>query len=169
MQAVEIRELIPETNEEDLERLLKAYLTIWNAPENLKFLSFTLRPVDEEVVRSWLDSHRVDGVRYFCAFDAGGEIAGISIVRSDPIEGLESLGVGVRPASKQRGIGKELIDHLIDLGRSEGYHAIQAPVFADNVPMLYLLLSFGFIPARMEYNRRADGADLVYLKRSLRS
>ncbi|MDY6933126.1 MAG: hypothetical protein SVZ03_02755 [Spirochaetota bacterium] len=42
MEQFEIMEFVPETNEVDMKKLLSAFLTIWNDPQNLKYLSFTL-------------------------------------------------------------------------------------------------------------------------------
>jgi ribosomal protein S18 acetylase RimI-like enzyme len=53
---------------------------------------------------------------------------------------------------------------VIDQAANSGYRAVDVTVFADNAPMLRLLLGLGFIPVRIKHHLRADGGDLVYLK-----
>ena len=167
MDQLEILEFVPQTKEEDMNRLLPAFLGIWNDPQNLKFLSFTLRPFEEETVRSWFSMHLSSGGRYFCAVDRDGNILGISAYRLDPINGVEALGVGVLPSSKRQGIGTMLTRNLLRQAKTDGFLSIDVKVFADNVIMLRLLLGLGFIPTRMEHSKRADGADLVFLRKTL--
>ncbi len=162
-----IREFIPEKDENDLEQLLPAYLEICNAPENLKFLSFTFLPFDAEQIREWFKEHLEFGIHYFAVVNQEGDILGISVIHSTPIEGLELTGVGVLSSAKRRGIGRMLVQNAIDFARNEGFQAIDAQVFADNISMLRLLLDLHFLPVSMEHRRRADGADLVHLKKYL--
>ena len=65
------------------------------------------------------------------------------------------------------GIGELLIECALDVARSKGFKAVDVAVFADNKRMLRLVLKLDFIPIRMQHHMRADGADVVYLKRYL--
>lgn len=165
MNAPNIIELIPEDNVNEKNMLLPAFLEIWNAEENLKYLSFTLKPLETETVSHWLENHKKQGVRHFCALNSGNEMLGISIIKVSPIMGFELYGIGVRPDLKKQGIGRELIMHAINVAKGLEYKSVDVLVFADNVAMLRLLLSLGFIPTAMEYHKRADGADTVLLKK----
>ena len=167
MQTFSIKEFIPEDRVDDKKALLPAFLEIWNAPENLKYLSFTLKPFEPETVSFWLDNHKEQGGRYFCALNNSNEILGITVIKVSPIDGFEIYGIGVRPELKRHGIGSELITHAIGVAEKLGFKDIVALVFADNPAMLRLLLSLGFIPSGMEYHKRSDGADIVHLKRYL--
>jgi len=167
MREFEILEFVPETNEEDMNQLLPAFLAIWNDPENFKYLSLTLRPFEEETARSRFSMHISGGGRYFCAVDADRNIVGISATRSDPINGFELTGIGVPPSSKRQGIGTMLMNHLVQVAKTSGFQSVEVNVLADNVIMLRLLLGLGFIPIRMEHSKRADGADLVWLRKTL--
>lgn len=161
-----IREYIPQERAGDGELLLPAFLAIWNAPENLRFLSFTQKPFDEPTVRGWFSQHRGAGVHYYAAEGEKG-IAGIAVVKADPVEGFEVTGIGVRPESKRHGAGTALLEHVLSVAAGEGFGAVEAMVFADNAAMLRLLLSLSFIPVGMDFNRRCDGADTVRMKRVL--
>lgn len=167
MSQFEILEFVPQNKEQDMKQLLPAFLEIWNEPENFKYLSLTLRPFEEETVRSWFSTHISGGGRYFCAVDTCRNIVGISAIRLDPINGFEVMGIGVLPASKRQGIGTMLMNHLVQLAKTSGFQSVEVNVLADNVSMLRLLLGLGFIPIRMEYSKRADGADLVFLRKTL--
>jgi ribosomal protein S18 acetylase RimI-like enzyme len=162
-----VREFTPQREPADLAQLVPAFLAVWNAPENLRYLSLSLRPFEEAVVRGWFNNHLSAGVRYFAAQDEGDNILGISVLRSDPVSMLELFGLGVRPTSQGRGIGGQLISHCLGIARSQGFACVEGSVFADNVRMLRLLLSHGFVPVRIDHHRRADGADLVVLHRRL--
>jgi ribosomal protein S18 acetylase RimI-like enzyme len=167
MSEIAIREYLPEKSQEDADLLLPAFLAIWNEPENLRFLSFTQKPFDELIVRAWFSNHLGLGGHYYAAVEKNKGISGIAVVRIKPIEGFEILGLGVRPESKQQGIGTRLLEHIVSVAVSYGFKAVDAGVFADNVAMLRLLLSMSFVPVSMDYNRRCDGADMLRMKRIL--
>ncbi len=160
-----IREFIPEDNAEDKSALLPAFLEIWNASENLKYLSFTLKPFDKDTVSIWLDNHKEQDGRYFCVVSKNAEMLGIMITKANPTDGFEIYGIGVNPAFKHQGIGRKLIKHAINTAIELEYKAIDSIVFADNVPMLRLLLSLDFVPVSMDYHKRSDGADIVLLRK----
>ena len=160
-----IRELIPEDDAVDKNAILAAFLEIWNVPDNLKYLSFTLKPFDQKTVNAWFDNHKEQGIRYFCALDKDDGILGIIIVKVNPVVGFEIYGVGVRPEFKRQGIGRKLIEYAISIASKLSYKVIDTVVFADNSIMLRLLLSLKFVPTGMDYNKRSDGVDIVHLKR----
>lgn len=58
LQTISIKEFIPEDRVGDKDALLSAFLEIWNAPDNLKFLSLTLKPFEPEIVNYWLENHK---------------------------------------------------------------------------------------------------------------
>ena len=162
-----IREFAPGSEPRDLEQLLPAFLAIWNAPQNLRFLSFSLRPFAPELVRGWFEQHTSAGGRYFAALNENGAITGISVFRADPIGMFELFAMAVHPEAQRQGVGRQLVDHALAIARSQGFRCVEGAVFADNARMLRLLLSFDFRPVRIEHHRRADGADLVVLQKRL--
>lgn len=162
-----VREFVPATSETDLATLAPAFLRIWNAPQNLPFLSFSLRPFGEAQVRGWFATHLASGGRYFAAISSDGQILGVAVVRVDSVAAFELFALGVQPESQGQGIGRLLTSHVISVARSLAFRSVEASVFADNARMLRLLLSLGFLPIRMEHHRRSDGADLVILAHRL--
>lgn len=167
METVLIREFFPQDSRDDKDVLLPAFLEIWNADSNLRFLSFTMKPFDMETVRFWLENHKDQGGRYFGAVDGEGGILGIAVVSIRPTEGIELLGLGVRPEFKRQGIGRRLVACTVNQAVDLDFNAVDASVFADNAPMLRLLLSEEFIPVNMDFRKRSDGTDIVRTKRYL--
>ncbi len=165
MQPIKIREFVPEDVAEERTALLPAFLKIWNALENLKYLSHTLMPFAPELVQAWLENHKLKGGRYFCALDEQDNILGVMVVKEDPVEGFEIYGLGVLPEKKGQGIGRMLVEQAAVAAESHGFKDIKALVFADNTAMLCLLLTSGYTPVSMEHRKRSDGADAVWLKR----
>ncbi|MGD9162456.1 MAG: GNAT family N-acetyltransferase [Desulfobacteraceae bacterium] len=92
---------------------------------------------------------------------------GIAVVGANPVEGFEIIGLGVQSDLKGKGIGTELLKYVLMVAADSDFKAVDAIVFADNITMLRLLLSMGFIPAHMGYNHRADGADTVRMRKRL--
>ena len=110
MAAIEIREFVPQTSPSDHDRLLPAFLSIWNHADNLCFLSLSWRPFQEDQVRSWFAVHRDQGGRYFAATDGDASVLGICLVKTDPLIGFEIMRLGVAPTAKRRGIGRRLVE-----------------------------------------------------------
>ena len=162
-----IREYFPETNQEDRGSLLEAYLSIWNHPDNLKFLSYTQKPFDEEAIDKFFSNHIEMGVHYYAACNKEKNKCGVAVVGANPIEGFEIIGLGVQANLKRKGIGTELLKFILKVAADSDFKTADTIVFADNIPMLRLLLSMGFIPVHMGYNLRADGADTVRMRKTL--
>jgi len=162
-----VTERVPQTRPGDMAAMVPAYLAIWNAPENRRFVSFTGEPFTEEQARKWFSSHLAGGISYYTADEPKGGIAAIMILERarKPELGLGSL--AVHPGHKYRGIGKQMVQVCLDIARAEGFTAVATQVFADNTPMLRLVIGFGFQPVQVERGRRFDGMDLVHLRRSL--
>ena len=168
MSYFQIKELVPQNSEADFNNILPAFLSIWNHSENHRFLSFTLQPFQKETASSWFKHHLDMGVRYFVAVsDDGGEILAMSTIKIDLIEGFEIIGLGVRPKAKKRGIGSSLIAHAISLAQDLGFKAVDSGLVADNFKMMRILIQFEFMPVKINHNARADGVDLVYMRKYL--
>ena len=162
-----IREYFPETSQEDRDSLLDAYLKIWNHPDNLKYLSYSLKPFDEEAINKFFSNHIEMGVHYYAACNKDKNKCGVAVVGANPIEGFEIIGLGVQANLKNKGIGTELLKFTLKVAEDSDFKTVDTIVFADNIVMLRLLLYMGFIPVHMGYNLRADGADTVRMRKTL--
>lgn len=162
-----IREYIPQEKSKDMKALLSAYLEIWNKPKTLKYLSYTGLAFEKKTVREWFSNHLDEGVHYYAAVDSDRQILGICVVRLDRVSGFDLGGLGVRKIARSSGIGRSLVKHALHKAVEEGFTAVDVRVYADNTPMLRLLLGMGFIPVRMQHNIRWDGGDLIHLRKIL--
>lgn len=168
MADVAIKEYRPAESEQELEKLLEAYLAIFNEADNLGSLSLTGLPFQEDSVRkSFLESQQT-GSRYFAVVDGDEEILAVLVTKADPVRGFELVAAAVSPEVRYQGFGRLLIDRGLTAAAEEGYGAVDALVFADNDSMLRLMVGMGFRPVRMTHHVRADGGDIVHLRRYLR-
>lgn len=159
-----IRQLIPAVNETDYHLLLPAYLALFNSPESLKYLSYTGLPFTQEMVASWFKTHMDAGINYFADITEDRQIQGIVVTKTNRMSGFELLGLAVRSTNREKGVGKGLVRYVMERAIESGFASVDVTVFADNIPMLRLLLGQGFIPVSMTYHVRYDGADAVNLK-----
>ncbi len=159
-----IRQFIPALKKNDFNLLFPAYLELFNHPEAHKYLSFTGLPFTEALVSNWFKTHTDAGIEYFTDVSDEGKIRGIAVIKADNTVGFELLGLAVRFSNRQKGVGKGLVRYVMNHAVEYGFSSIDVTVFADNIPMLRLLLGQGFIPVSMSYHCRYDGADTVKLK-----
>jgi len=80
----------------------------------------------------------------FVALEASGELAGIVRYASGPERDAAEFGVLVRSDLKGHGLGRALMQHLIDYGRAEGIGRLDGFVLAENARMLALCRELGF-------------------------
>jgi ribosomal protein S18 acetylase RimI-like enzyme len=148
-------------------RLSNAYLKLFNDKENLKLLSFTNLPYDSRTITSFLKNASEEEVEYYVAISSDNDIIGISAFDSDLIKGFNIIEVVVDINYREYGIGSSLISKGIEIAKKMGFKAIDINVFADNKPMLILLLKMDFKIVRIENHLRFDGEDLIHLKKYL--
>ena len=70
----------------------------------------------------------------------------MGVVRAitDPDNEAAEFGIIVRSDIKTSGLGKRLLQRLIDYQRGHGTHRLVASVLAENTPMLQLARKLGF-------------------------
>lgn len=85
--------------------------------------------------------------------------AGLSVVDVARCRHVASLYVAVHPEAQRRGIGRELMNHLVADAREQGLHRLELYVNADNVRALGLYASLGFETesVRKDFVRNRDG------------
>ncbi|MBL8565710.1 MAG: bifunctional acetate--CoA ligase family protein/GNAT family N-acetyltransferase [Hyphomicrobiaceae bacterium] len=80
----------------------------------------------------------------FVALSDIGELLGVARFNADPDYETAEYGILIRSDLKGRGLGRRLMQHLIDYGRAEGLKRIIGYVLAENAGMLGLAISLGF-------------------------
>jgi len=148
-------------------KLSDVYLKLFNKKECLKLLSFTNQPFDSNTITSFLKNAYVEDVEYYVAITSDDDVIGISAFESDLIKGFNIIEVVVDSNYREYGVGSSLIIKGIEIAGKKGFKAIDINVFADNKPMLVLLLKMDFKIVRIEHHMRFDGEDLIYLKKYL--
>jgi len=79
--------------------------------------------------------------------EENGEIAGVANGRLVGESGLAILGwIGVHPTHQNRGIGKALLEKVIEHCRTEGCHKITLYTLPVLIPAVNLYLKHGFVP-----------------------
>lgn len=165
--SINIVRYYPNQDPNNFRKLVDAYLKLFNEKENLRFLSLSNLPFDSRTVSSFLKNASAEGVEYYVALSSDEEIVGISVFESDLIKGFQVIGIVVDNSYRFKGLGRALIDKGIYVAKKKGFEALDISVFADNKPMLILLLKMDFKPIRIENHVRFDGEDLIYLKKYL--
>nr|CRH05669.1 Protein of unknown function [Candidatus Magnetococcus massalia] len=161
---MEIIHWLPKEQPERGEAIHATYMAIWNAPENLRFLSRTGKPFTEAQVWLWLEQHDSQGGAFIYAWDASKqEVIGVAISMLDAMHGASLLGIGVLPTHRNQGVGQGLIDATLIHATKKEFHQLEAEVFCDNPEMLRLLLKLNFTPVEMRYHQRYDGTDSLRL------
>ncbi len=160
---VEIKEISYKSSDLDKESFIRAYIEIFNSPNNLKNLSFTGISFNYDLVKSWVGFLNENSeIKYRIAI-IDQKIVGICVLNVSVLSGFEIMGLGVHPEYKRKKIGTELVNDSIKL--SENYNSIDAIVFTDNKPMLLLMIKNDFIPVIMKNEFRYDGTNTILLKR----
>ena len=153
---------------EDFSRLSDAYSKLFNEKDNLRFLSLTNVPFDSHTISAFLKSvGNAEEVEYYVATSPDNKIIGLSTFENDLIKGFEVIGMVVDANYRDIGIGRALLTKGIEIARKKGFRTINISVFADNKPMLLLLIKMDFKPIKIEYHARFDGEDIIHLKKHI--
>jgi ribosomal protein S18 acetylase RimI-like enzyme len=106
-------------------------------PGMMAYLAGWGRPGDRGVVAE-VDGEPV-GAAWFRLFDPGHP--GYGFVDAQ----IPEISIGVQAAWRHRGVGRALLEALVETARSEGHDALSLSVDAQNVPALALYRSVGFV------------------------
>jgi acetyltransferase len=81
----------------------------------------------------------------FIAVRETGETAGVArLIRDDKHSPHAEFAIVVDNGAKHKGVAAELMDAIIDWGKSRGVACIQGRILADNIHMLAFVKHFGF-------------------------
>lgn len=152
---------------------LPALLAIHNhaVRDSTAIWSDTLSTIAER--KAWLDEKARRGFAVLVADDGDGLLGYASYGDFRPFPGYVHTvenSVYVRPGCHRRGIGRRLLEALVDTARDRGLHMMVAGIDAGNAPSLALHAALGFTEvARMPEVGKKFGRwlDLVLMQRRL--
>jgi ribosomal protein S18 acetylase RimI-like enzyme len=103
---------------------------------------------------TWFSERLLSGAKTFGAFQ-GSELVGVAglLIREGQKESHKGMLVGmyVRPSSRNIGVGRRLVEAIVELARQE-VELIQLAVVSDNQQARRLYASLGFIEYGIEKN-----------------
>jgi ribosomal protein S18 acetylase RimI-like enzyme len=166
MDPLMIRLINPLNSKSDFNELTDSLMRFLNDPDSFKFLSYSLIKFDKESVESLTHQHRAKGIEYIVSEDQG-KFSGIVAVKRNQSPEFELYLLVVDKDYQRKGIGQSLINECLALASKENYRIVDTSVFADNKNMLRLLIKNNFIPIDIQYKARADGMDLLKLRKYL--
>lgn len=148
---------------DDVDRLMRAFKRM--TPEQVRARVFhVLNELPEPVARAMCRVNR-DRAFALVATDADGvEIRGEARVHLDATTEMAELAIAVDPDFSGRGLGRILLEHLIEACRRQGIHEIWGDTQAGNSAMLALTSRLGF-----SHQREGDDASLVRFSLDLRA
>lgn len=156
---------------------LSAIVAIYNSTVASRMVTADLEPVSVESRRSWFAEHAEDRRPLLVACDGAERAAPIAgwVSLQDfharcAYQGTAEISVYVDPARRRGGVGRMLVEHVMQLAPSLHVDALVGLVFGHNAPSLALFETLGFerwghLPgiARLDGVRR----DLVFVGRHL--
>ena len=160
---------IREAGPGDAEALLAYMKAIGGESDNLSYGAEGMAlSVGQEA--AFLERMRSDGRSvFFCAWK-GGELVGTASLSGLPrrMAHRAELGLSVRRAEWNRGVGSLLLRHVVDYARAHGVEIINLEVRGDNRAAIHLYEKFGFqktgtIPAFFKLGGEYVDFDLMYL------
>lgn len=135
--------LIRNLREDDIERLVQSFACPWSIPEATQ--------------KSWEQylKEQDEGIRTSCLLEMGSEICGYGHLlrvgenpyfRSQDIPEINALWIG--ECYRRQGLARQLIAHLEELARKEGYRTVGLGVglYKDYGPAQQLYFKLGYCP-----------------------
>ena len=117
--------------------------------------------VPVEASRAFVRSVHATGGVHLVAVTQGGEVVGWCDIDRSPREGFRhvgSLGMGLLPAWRGRGLGRRLMEAAIAAGWDAGLERIELEVFASNTRAFALYEKLGFVTEGVKRrSRKLDG------------
>lgn len=113
----------------------------------------------EELARTW--------ARVRVARDPAGAVLGYVLFWHVTDE-IHLLNVAVEPASRRRGVGRALVEHLVEYAHAHAAERVLLEVRASNEPAIRLYDRLGFVRFNVRARYYADGEDAVEMMLVLR-
>jgi ribosomal protein S18 acetylase RimI-like enzyme len=120
-----------------------------------RFLAFVHAPPLEQA-RAFLEDGRSRGMVQFVAV-ARPRVVGWCDVIPKPYEGFQhsgTLGMGLLPGYRRRGLGSSLLAHTLQASREQGLTRIELEVLSSNESAIYIYLRSGFVREGLKRSAR---------------
>lgn len=124
--------------------------------EDLYFRFFRHVEPSDDLLKRLVDFDRTKQIAILASIKHGTkeEIVGVGRSYSDQERARAELVFAVRDDFQNKGVGRELLLHLISLARTQGLRGLTAQVLVENVPMMRLLRSLEGV--EYEIKKRMD-------------
>jgi ribosomal protein S18 acetylase RimI-like enzyme len=159
-----IRFIQPLDNKSDFDKLTASFMKFLSNDETFKFMSYSLVRFDRETIEDLTKKHKENGIDYI-VYEKDEFFYGILPIKRNPFQGFELFALVVDNDYQKTGVGQSLITKCIEVAVKEKYKCIDSFVFSDNKIMLRLLINNDFKSIEIKYHKRADGMDLVKLRK----
>ena len=159
-----IRLINPRDNKADFDSVKNLLNRCLINSDSLKFLSTSLIPFDENDIGNILEEQISEGVE-FLVHETNNTFSDLLLYKCSKWQGFELFLLAVDSQYQKQGIGQRLTAECLDIALNHQYQAVDAMVYSDNKKMLSLLINQDFRPIDMQFHSRADGMDMVKLRK----
>jgi ribosomal protein S18 acetylase RimI-like enzyme len=161
-----LRLIKPLESKSDFNKLTDSFLKILDNNETFKLMSYSLIKFERETIENFTRKHKENGIDYIIYEDEN-LFKGILSIKRNPFQGFELFSLAVDKDIRKRGVGQSLINECTKIALHENFKSIETFVFSDNKNMLRLLLKNDYRIIEIHNQARADGMDVIKLKKYL--
>lgn len=161
-----IRLIKPLDNKTDFDNLTDLLSRCLDHDEFFKFLSYSLIRFDKKTIENLTKTHKENGIDYIVC-ETNNLFSGVLAFKKSKFHGFELFLLVVDKDNQKMGIGQDLISECVKIAENDNFKSIESFVFADNTKMLRLLIKNDFRPIDIQFHARADGMDLIKLRKYL--
>lgn len=161
-----MRLINPLDNKTDFDNLTDLLSKCLDNNEWFKFLSYSLIKFDKETIENLIKKHKEKGIDYI-VHETNDLFSGVLAFKKNKFMGFELFLLVVDRDNQKKRIGQNLINECIKIATNDNFKSIDSFVFADNKKMLRLLIGNDFRPIDIQFHARADGMDLIKLRKYL--
>jgi ribosomal protein S18 acetylase RimI-like enzyme len=154
----------PLEDRSDFSKLTDLLIRCLNDEESFRFLSYSLIEFDKESIENMTTNHKENGIEYIIS-EVDDQFSGVLAYKKDRLHGFELYLLAVDREKRKKGIGQDLINECMKVASEESFRNVDSFVFADNKDMLRLLIKNDFRPVDIQFHARADGMDLIRMRR----
>ncbi len=161
-----IRIINPLEDKSDFDKLTDLLAKCLDCNDSFKFFSYSLIKFDRKTIERLTEKHKENGIDYII-YETNNLFSGVLAYKKNKLQGFELYLLAVDKDNQKKGIGQSLINECIRIAANDNFKSIDSFVFADNKHMLRLLIKNEFRPIDLQFHARADGVDLIKLRKYL--